>query len=361
MKIILDVSAVVQFYNTSGAAMTSIVTYFRKILGFNRDRERIEAKLRLRHTFLYACSKGMVETVKECIENDVDVNCKLGTKEKNFTFVPFPKHFQIYSGDFGLILAARQNHVDVCEILLSHPKINVNNRDRRNRTALMESCSKGHSQITKLLINSPKICVNCKGFGEGLNAVMEALRFRRTGNLNCLRALAQVDGLDWNVRNNLGDTAVIWAAKNGNCESIQILKSKSIIDWNARNEECGKWSAMEIALHVRNSDLVQLLFSVPDIDIDMDPENQTYFKTHTGTRIFETEKYSLQFLVKECRKYVKDLMRDDESYNNEEFVTELVYVLRNNLDKLACILLASVSTVDILCLVSNAVTSSSSS
>ena len=88
------------------------------------------------------------------------------------------------------MLAVRQNQVDVCKILLSHPKIDVNNKDRRNRTALMESCTRGNSQITKLLIKAPKNNVNCKGFGEGLNAVMESLRFRRSGNLDCLRVLS---------------------------------------------------------------------------------------------------------------------------------------------------------------------------
>ena len=50
-------------------------------------------------------------------------------------------------------------------------------------------------------------------------------------------------------------------------------------------------------------------------------------------------------------------MSKDENYQPEEFVTELVYALRNKLDKVACILLASVSTVDILCLVANAAVS----
>ena len=131
------------------------------------------------------------------------------------------------------------------------------------------------------------------------------------------------------------------------------MKTKSNINWNARNDECGKWSAIDIALHVRNSELVQVLLSVPDIDIN--PEDQTYYINKWGTRIFETEKFSHEFLVTECRKYVKELMREDESYNNEEFVTELVYALRNNLDKLAFILVASLTALDILCLVSNAV------
>ena len=92
--------------------MTSIAAYFRKLVGFQRDREKIgvRERLKLKHTFLYACSNGIIESVKECIDNGVDVNCKLGERERNYnyTFVPFPKHYKICLGDFGLMLATRQ-------------------------------------------------------------------------------------------------------------------------------------------------------------------------------------------------------------------------------------------------------------
>ena len=334
--------------------MTSIAAYFRKLVGFQRDREKIgvRERLKLKHTFLYACSNGIIESVKECIDNGVDVNCKLGERERNYnyTFVPFPKHYKICLGDFGLMLATRQNHLDVCEILLSHPKINANNKDRKNRTALMESCRRGHSLITKLLIEVPNINLNCKGYGEGLNAVMEAIRCRRSENLDCLRILAHVENIDWNAKNFLGDNSIIWAVKCGNYESLDILREKSSIDWNAKNNDCGNWSSLEIALHLRNSELVQVLLSVPLIDINL--EDRVYI---FGYEKMPIVKYSELFLAKECRKFVSQLMSKDENYQPEEFVTELVYALRNNLDKVACILLASVSTVDILCLASNAV------
>ena len=95
---------------------------------------------------------------------------------------------------------------------------------------------------------------------------------------------------------------------------------------------------------------MQVLLSVPLIDINL--EDRVYI---FGYEKMPIVKYSELFLAKECRKFVSQLMSKDENYQPEEFVTELVYALRNNLDKVACILLASVSTVDILCLASNAV------
>ena len=59
-------------------------------------------------------------------------------------------------GDFiGLYGAALDDNERLCDILLSHPEVDVNKKNNKNMTLLMESCLMGHSGIVKKLLSTP--------------------------------------------------------------------------------------------------------------------------------------------------------------------------------------------------------------
>ena len=79
----------------------------------------------LSNKFLESCQNNNLEDVKACIQLKVDVNVKRKDCSKYF----------------GLSYAAWNNFLDLCDVLLSHPSIDVNNKDSDDETALMRSCT----------------------------------------------------------------------------------------------------------------------------------------------------------------------------------------------------------------------------
>lgn len=95
--------------------------------------------------FIAACEKGHVEDIQNLMfAEGVDVN---GVFEGGWT----PLH-----------LVCARKHRDAVELLLSHPKINVNQGGgyHYNNTPLHIACFSGSKAIVDLLLEHPNIIVN---------------------------------------------------------------------------------------------------------------------------------------------------------------------------------------------------------
>ena len=66
--------------------------------------------LSLEDTFLKACQENDLTKVRACIDLGVDVN------------------FEGHDGDFGLLISAGRNHLELFDVLLRHPDIDVNKK-----------------------------------------------------------------------------------------------------------------------------------------------------------------------------------------------------------------------------------------
>merc|ERR1712168_375344 len=114
--------------------------------------------LPIEQTFLNACEKNDFDRAEACLRLDADPNVKTENG--------------IYS---GLIYAAMKNYQRILDLLLSHPKINVNIRGWNDRTPLILSCHNGHSEITQKLVSTSGVDLNCQGF-DGWTAAIFAAR-----------------------------------------------------------------------------------------------------------------------------------------------------------------------------------------
>ena len=69
-------------------------------------------------------------------------------------------------------------------------------------------------------------------------------------------------------------------------------------------------------------------------------------KTHV-----ENKRYVHLIAVMECRRYVAEIMAQNENDEIQENVTELVFALKNSMDNIGKVLISGVQNSDILCLI----------
>ena len=124
-------------------------------------------------------------------------------------------------GSSELQIAARYNHHELLEVLLTEPGVNVNIRDENKRTPLMYACRAGHSKIVRSLCQVGGLDINCRD-RDGWTAVHHAVR---RNDLACLEILREAPRTDWNVRTNSGESALTMALLLGLPDILQFLLS----------------------------------------------------------------------------------------------------------------------------------------
>ena len=105
--------------------------------------------------WIKCCQKNDLNRAEACLSLKVDVNTV--SEDGQWS---------------GLTIAASKNYTDLLEILLSHPKIKINQTTRRDRdpgigvlisghwTALMFACHAGNSAIVSRLVQEPRLDIN---------------------------------------------------------------------------------------------------------------------------------------------------------------------------------------------------------
>ena len=164
------------------------------------------------------------------------------------------------------------------DILLSHSKISVNNRDKggwtvaliisldskgkikflsklserndvdwnvRNEvgaTAAILAAADGQVEVLKIMSHVKNVDWNLKD-EDGLTACFEAVRYN---NLECVRILAQIEGIDWNIQTD-ADSVISETLFSENVECLRILSQVQSIDWNLRHDQYNSQTGAIIA------------------------------------------------------------------------------------------------------------------
>jgi len=252
----------------------------------------------LKQPFLTACEKNDFKRAEACLSLDADPNVK--TKDGNWS---------------GLIYAAEKNYHRMCDLLLSHPKINVNIRGQNDLTPLIWSCREGHSEITQKLVSAPGVDLNCQS-SDGITAAQIAALNNRT---DCLKILATQDSVKWNIQDNAGGTAAMGAVYNNHVESVRILLTIPTINWNLRTyKEATK--SMTIALRNGNKEIINLVLSAGGLALDVD-----HLKSQN---VFDKA-------VTACQEFVIGKMGDN-GIDDEEMITS--FALEHDMVEIAKVL-----------------------
>jgi len=269
--------------------------------------------LPIEQTFLNACEKNDFDRAEACLRLDADPNVKTENG--------------IYS---GLIYAAMKNYQRILDLLLSHPKINVNIRGWNDRTPLILSCHNGHSEITQKLVSTSGVDLNCQGF-DGWTAAIFAARYNRT---ECLKILATQDSVEWNIRDKLGETAAMMAVNNNYVESVRILLTIPTINWNLRTHEKSSYphhppnsSALTMALENGYKEMINLVLSAGGLELDIDHLKSwdVFYKAVTA-----------------CQEFVFGKMGDDGIEDEEMIIS---FALEHDMVEIAKVLVEGASTL----------------
>jgi len=125
-------------------------------------------------------------------------------------------------GNTRLINAVK--HGDIENILeLIGSRVNVNVRDKYEKTALMVACHWKHEDIVKLLLKTKGVDVNAQD-GNGYTTLMMAIL---SENWAIAKLLLEVEGVDVNLQNEDEDTALMMADEDECTKIAEMIRKKS--------------------------------------------------------------------------------------------------------------------------------------
>ena len=114
----------------------------------------------------------------------------------------------------ALIAALREGSIKTFEVLVKHPKINLNIRNQHGESALMLACIKGHLPMARLLIKR-EADVNHPGW--------TALHYAASGGHTEIIRLLLDENAYIDAESPNGTTPLMMAARYGNNKAVQLL------------------------------------------------------------------------------------------------------------------------------------------
>ena len=225
-------------------------------------------------TFLFdACYNGHNEVVRILLaQSATDVNLGV-TNYCNTSFIhaTINGHETTDIGSTPLIVACEKGHCEVVELLLAHPKTDVNKTMSVNgSTPLTMACWKGHYKVVELLLAHPMTDVN------------KTMTMTNSWDLECQAT---------------GATPLIIACKEGHERVVQLLLSHPKTKVNQATTDDYGFSPFFCACFFINNGVVKLLLDHPKTDV-----NQVR-KFDGQTPLCSACEYLNQFVGKSANEY----------------------------------------------------------
>ena len=329
----------------------------KEVDNVSEDKKSEDLKEFMNYEFLDACKHNNLDGdfgVKFWIAKGADVN--YGT----YTDMDSERgHGEGYV--FGLAYAATKNYPELCDWLLAHPDINVNMKYIRKGlflnkvdTPLTLAVKAGHSEIVKKLAKAPGIDLNFQSldgwwnFGE--SAAFLSISSTSSDihsppiNLDCVKVLAEVEGVDWNLEDSEGVTPFMRALMNRRMDSVKclkVLRNISSIDWNnIYPPDYGfKGSPFCYTLFTDHNVIPRyiiprFLLTLPDVQVDINDLKERYC---FDKAVMICKQHVLNKMKKKYKTFWKG--RSLESVSNFDF---LLFALQRNLSKSIVDLLVAV-------------------
>ena len=134
-----------------------------------------------------ACVTGHVDTAQACLASNVNINDKS------------------YFGNNPLMTAVTHNKLEIVKILLARDDLDLAVTDTYGETALHMACESGYADIVALICQDRRMTgqiINMKT-NRGDSALMRAVS---RGNLSCVERMSELEGVDWETKNNSGQS-----------------------------------------------------------------------------------------------------------------------------------------------------------
>ena len=190
---------------------------------------------------------------------------------------------QTSSGYNALMVAAELGYHQFVKVLLENKDINLDDRDCYGQTALMKAADRGHREIVIELINRGAD-IHIKSIDgrdaltwlslyneradmikllidEGANVnpdvdIPPLILAAHNGNLDVVRVLTESDNIDINIKDYIGNTALLCALKEEYREVAKFLINSRGVDLNA----VSRWGeVLTLAADLGDSDIFNTL------------------------------------------------------------------------------------------------------
>ena len=192
--------------------------------------------------FIMLCDEGDLEGVQAALQNGVDVN------SKDLSF-----------GQTGLMMALRQGHTAVVNLLLGQEGIDVNISDCLDQTALHQAAQDGqNSECLSLLLARGDLTasVNQKDWA-GQTPLLLAVECNAT---ICVQLLISDKRIDPNIKDDrMGITPLMLAVKSNHVDCVKLLISDNRTNLNSD-------SPLMLAVEMNHVECLQPLLSDNRID-----------------------------------------------------------------------------------------------
>jgi len=127
-------------------------------------------------------------------------------------------------------LKKKRPDLQLIEDIITYTLVNVNLQNEWGWAALMRAADMGNEKVVELLLKHPGIDVNVQD-NDGRTALMLA-----EGKTECIELLLNHPGIDVNVQNKWGYTALMFVANRGKENPVELLLNHPGIDVNVRDE-----------------------------------------------------------------------------------------------------------------------------
>jgi ankyrin len=215
--------------NEAAECARALIDAKADVLATNKD-----SKTALQVSALYTCSKLLVDKVakspadrRQAFLNDFNID-----HVRKF-LTEFPNDVEVATADKGdtlLILAARNNKLEVVKLLVDEYRASVNNPNVDHSSPLMASSMRGYDEIVKFLIaHGANINQRTKNLDSPLSLAVWKDHYTTARLL--IDAGANVTGID-----RFGDSMLHDASKNGNATLVKYFLSKAM-NLDHRNNE----------------------------------------------------------------------------------------------------------------------------
>ncbi|XP_067661816.1 serine/threonine-protein phosphatase 6 regulatory ankyrin repeat subunit B-like [Haliotis asinina] len=181
-----------------------------------------------------ACQSGHIDVVQYLLSlNSLDINSRGRKKRTPVMLAADHGHKEVIEllinhradlsisgkgGDNILHIACQSGHIDVVQYLLSLNSIDINSRGWKKRTPVMSAAKGGHKEVIELLINHrADLSISGKGGDNILHIACQS------GHIDVVQYLLSLNSLDINSRGRKKRTPVMFAAKRGNRDVVELL------------------------------------------------------------------------------------------------------------------------------------------
>lgn len=230
----------------------------------------------------WACRARSLRTIQFLLEQDnIEWECGNSKKTNPLYYVCGKNDVEIadillrnapqlcVDDEYGKTLLMTIPHVSILRLLLHYHVVDVNQQDVCGRTALMLACQNGNVEMVRFL--APITNLDLEDHA-GMTALGLAICHYQNRIIPILLQLGMILDHQRQKLNNKhkGTTYLMLAVMKDNFKAVEMLVERGV-DWNVKNQQ-GE-TALHLACKYNRQQIIIFLLSLPSIEIDVEDRN----------------------------------------------------------------------------------------